>query len=781
MLQLPSRLNVTGDYSPMSDPEQGAGATIDLHRMLGAARRQAPLVAGALFASLVLGFVYLMRIEPLYTADSLVLIDNRRIRAVESSYDVNNTSSDAAASLIDNQVEVIKAEKISARVVRSLGLLDEPEFQHIPVAREGAFLRLRRFLNAPFQASAPASPRAEDTSDAARLHWAALAISENMDIRRVARTMVLQISYTSPDAGKAARFANAYAEAYLADQLDAKYEATRLASHWLEERLAELKKKALDSDLAVQRFREERGLISSGGRLVKEQQLSEINTQLVTARGETAKAQARYQRLAAIIQGHQTDAIVSEAIGNITIEQMRGKYLDASKRYSEIVAKLGPDHLAAVGLKNEMNEYEKLMFEELARLAEGYRSEVEIAQTREQSLTEELQRLVGLNAAENKALVTLRELEREGETYRNLYQTYLQRYNEALQQQSFPIIEARIITTASAPTSPSHPKKLPILLLFGLLGGAAGTGVGFFRELREKGFHSEEQVHAQLGLECLGILPTVTLKQPFGNTGPRLDEAAATASETAGANANRLPANHSVYSYSLLRPGSGFSETLLASKLAADVTLSESTGKVIGSVSVLPGEGKSVFSKNFASLLAHLGQRTLLIDADLRVARLTKEIAPAARGGLVEAAVYKEPIESLVMTEEDSGLYFLPCVIPPRMSHTSNLLASKGMHQLLQEARKQFDYIILDLPPLGPVVDARAIAPQVHAFVFIVEWRRVARRVVQRVLDSNPQVRDKCIGVVLNKVNMSELRLYQGAGSHYQYYDEYAKSYYLGV
>ena len=525
MLQLPSHLNVRNRFAYPLEAEQSLPSFGDGRQLLAATRRQIMVCCAFVVLALGLGGVYLVTVKPRYTADAFILIDNRRIRAIESSYsdDASAGMADAASMLVDSQVEVIKSEKIARSVIARLSLLDDPQFKTIDSSNGGLIKSLRRFVLAAFGVQATESSdqlsQHPINNEEARLHAAAEAIRRNMGASRVARTMVLKISYTSPDREKAAEIANAYAETYLADQLDAKVEATKRASEWLEDRIGDLKKKALSSDLAIQKFREEHGLILSGGRLVDEQQLSEINTQLVAARGDTGRAEARYQRIEGIINGHHTDLVVSEALGNVVVEQLRTKYLEVSKRHAEMLAKLGKEHQAVTGLQSEMTEYEKLMFEELGRLAESYRSELEIAKTRENSLKAELDRIVNLNASQNKYLVILRQLEREGETYRSLYETYLKRYNEALQQQSFPIIEARIITSATVPLAPSYPNKAIILLLFGILGGAAGIGAGAFRELREKGFQSEEQVKSKPGLECLGILPEIKLKQPASAKG----------------------------------------------------------------------------------------------------------------------------------------------------------------------------------------------------------------------------------------------------------------------
>jgi polysaccharide biosynthesis transport protein len=769
---------------------------IDFDRLLPAIRRQAAAVGAVCLVALLAGTLWILASVPLYTASALVLIDNKRVRAVEDSYDVNSPNGDAAGSAVDSQAEVIKSDNVAVAVIRKLDLLSDPELGAMSLPKKDLFSRLRQSILEIFHPSSLSnadgrSIGSEGDSEQARLHYAADMLRANMDIRRVPHTAVLQIYYTSRSPAKAAQIANACAEAYLADQLTAKYEATKRASDWLEQRMTELKHKAVSTDLAAQKYKEDHGLITSGGKLVNEQQLNEINSQLVVARSDTAHAEARYQRIESIIKGHQTDAIVSEAIGNAIIAQLRTRYLDASKREAEITVRLGKDHMQAANLRAEMREYDRLMFEELGRLAESYRSEVEIAKSREDSLTASLQKSIGLNASENKVLVGLHELQREGETYRKLYQIYLQRYQEALQQQSFPIADARIITFASIPLNPSHPKKTAILLLFLTAGALAGAAIGLFREFRERGFRGEEQIKKDLELECLGILPllppsvTSIANRKNDRAGKNLAFQRAVASppflRKAPLEPHSIPASSGILTYVLDNPGSGFSEALLAVKLAADVRFAGETSKVIGVVSSLPSEGKSVFSKNLGSILAKLGAKTLLIDGDLRAQTLTRWTASSAEAGLVEAVLNEQPFTDLLWAEEGSGLLILPTVIPSRPSHTSEFLASTGMKKLLEQASAQFDYVVIDLPPLGPVVDARAIAPRIGAFVLIVEWRRTPRQMVRNILSNESELYRKCLGVVLNKVNMNELKLFETFGSKYFYYKDYAKSYYHEV
>jgi succinoglycan biosynthesis transport protein ExoP len=761
----------------MGDERRPEALSLDLDRLFAAMRRQALVAGGSLLLAIFCGFAWILTSTPLYTAKAFILIDNKRIRAVENAYDLDTPSSDVAASVVDSQVEVIRSENVAEAVIKGLDLLSDPEMQALITPKKSLFTRIRDRLHLSTQFSAsPTEP----------LRLAADVLRDGVDISRLPRTMVLQISYTSVDPEKAASIANAFAESYLADQLNAKYEATRRASDWLEQRMLELKQQTRLSDLAIQKYKADNGLITAGGKLVNEQQLNEINSQLTLARGETARAEAYYQRIQAIIDKHQTDAIVAEAIGNGIIAQLRSKYLDASKRESEISAKLGKEHFQAVSLRDEMREYEKLMFEELGRLAESYRSEVQIARSKEETLKANLEKSVGENAKENKVLVGLRELEREGEAYRTLYQSFFQRYQEALQQQSFPIIEARVITTAIAPSKPSHPRKAPILMLFALIGGLVGIVAGAWRESTERGFRGEEQVKRDLGLECLGIVPLLPQRSEIVNG----KDAGARKSFPFGLMRTPNPAAPktvlnppvtpypAITTHALDNPGSVFSETLLSVKLAADVKLAGQASKIIGVVSSLPGEGKSVIAKNLGSVLAKLSGSALLIDGDLRARALTRWTAPNARAGLMEAVINEQPIQELLLFEEGSGLSLLPTVSNVKPSHTSEFLASVAMKRLLEQVSSEYDYVVIDLPPLGPVVDARAIAPQIGAFVLVVEWRKTARTVVRNILANESLLYGKCLGVVLNKVNVSDLTLFESYGSKYYYYKQYEKTYY---
>jgi succinoglycan biosynthesis transport protein ExoP len=742
----------------------------ETERILAAVRRQLSVVIAGCILGLLLGVGYVVTAVPQFTATAVILLDNRRVRAGQDLYDISPLGLDAAASAVDSQVEVLKSDSVALTVVDKLQLTKDPEFA---APRPGLISSLIGEFKgliglSPSDDLAPPDEELVRRGIANRLRYSVVA-------RRVPRTLVMEIEYKSPDAGKASLIANGFADAYLVDQLNAKYDATRRASEWLQHRLAELKQNALTSDLAVQRFRAQNDLISSGGKLVNEQQLGEVNTQLVVARADTARSEARYERIRTIIEGRQTDAVVTEAIGNSIIEQLRSKFVTAAKRLSEFSAKLGPDHASVLNLRTEMREYERLMFDELTRISEVYRSELDIARSREKALTSSLAGLVDATAATNETLVALRELERESETYKELYKTFLQRHQELTQQQSFPITEARVIMSAQRPFRPSEPRTFRVLVLTLVFGGGLGVCLGALREFRDRGIRTGDQVREDLGLEFLGLLPYVKptndRKKAPSKKG-KLDPASAT---------QQLRDPPMLMRYSLDNPLSAFAEALRAAKIAADLTLRDKSPKIIGVASALPGEGKSTIAANFACLLAHLGYRTLLIDADLRNPGLTRAIAPEAENGIVEAVLDGRPIRDMLLWHQDTSLAVLPAAVRGRVPHTSEFLASPGMRSVLKQAEQEFVFIVVDLPPLAPVVDVRAITPMLDAILLIVEWGVTTRSFLRTTLTQAPMAHDKCLGVLLNKVKLDKLKLYEDYGSENYYGGRYTKYYQSGT
>jgi succinoglycan biosynthesis transport protein ExoP len=760
------------DNSELGRQQDGAighgrdGEAVNFSEIIAIVRRQYRVVVVGIILGCVFGGAYLVTAAPKYTATTALLIDSKKgSESVMSNGAIADLTIDSSA--IDSQVEILRSEKIANAVIEDLRLIPSAE-QGLKPYNPTFLDQLRNIFSLSWWVGSDEKTEQEQQriATAAQLSY----LQRNLAIRRVGRTYVLEIGFTDTNPSKAAEISGSFAKAYLDDQFDANYEITRRASSWLLSRIQELKQKSLETDLAVQKFRAEKGLITAkDGVTVNDQQLTEVNSQLIIARGDVAQAKAKFERIQAIIKSGQTDAAVSEAISNPIIVELRNKYLSALKLEQDISKRIGPNHEQAVKLRGELKEYEKLIFDELGRIAESYKSELDIATARETSLEQSLKTQVGVNGVDNEELVSLRELEREADTYKNLYQTLLQRYQETVQKQSFPISEARVITVATPPLSPSAPQKPLIMALSAVLGMIFGGGVAAFREFRDRGFRTSKQIRDYLGLEFLGMLPLISQRQLAKISTVQIDRN--------GPVAPAMISAPPIMRYSISSPLSNFAETLRGTKVAIDITLGEKKSKIIGFISVLPNEGKSTVAKNFASLLAHLGQRTLLIDGDLRNPGMTRLIAPRSQSGLLEILMDGRNFRETIMNERESDLSLIPAVIKDRVTHTSELLASSAMRKLLDDVSPSYQYIVVDLPPLGPAVDARAAAKFFDCFVFIAEWGRTSRDVIVNTLQNDPVIAEKCVGVILNKVDFEALKTYDNDGSKEYYYSSYGKYY----
>ncbi len=768
-----------GGYAPDSRTmavESDADRFIDLDRLAAIALRRARLIGICALLGLLLGVLYIVFTPAEYTAGASILLDDSLTKFAEDRD--TPPAQQQAESRILSEVEILKSERLARAVVLAEKLDKDEAFLNPPQSPLGWAKARLKGVASLFTAAPPPST---GSADEAKIGKAIAILQKNLDANRVGRSYVVGISYTAPDRKLAGRIARAYSNAYLSDQLDANFDATQRAALWLQGRIVELRDSSQAAALEVEKFRAENGLTSARGELISEQQLSDLNKQLILAQADTANAYARYSQFKSIIDSGPDNAVRNATIpsekgasgaNSSVINDLKARYLDVSKREREISARFGEDHPQAVALRREQADLTQQIFHELQQLTDSYRNEYEVAKSREDSLRANVGLMAGQSSQSSQAMVRLRELEQKAGALAALYQTFLSRHEEASQQRSFPIAKARVISAASDPVAASSPKKTLVLGLSLVLGLIGGAGLGAFQEFRERFFRTGEDVRASLDMNFLGYLPLVGATT---TTAPKPGRKDANGKEKPGRQAS--PVAPRILRLAVSRPASSFAETLRNTKLAADVVLQDRSCKVIGFVSVLPDEGKTTVAANFAALAAANGARTLLIDGDLRNPGLSRSLSLAPEKGLVEAIVGQERWTSTVMVDRSTNLAIIPAAVRGRLSHTSELISGPGMRNIIAEASKAYDYIVVDLPPLGPVVDAKAFAPLADAFVLVAEWGVTPRALVRATLEAEPQLASRLIGVILNKTDMKLLARYGGFGSTEQYLDRYMSYY----
>ncbi|PSO16449.1 Wzz/FepE/Etk N-terminal domain-containing protein [Bradyrhizobium sp. MOS003] len=724
------------------------GAVLSFERVTDVLRRQWPIIAACTGASLALVMIYLVMAQPMYTANARIMMDTRQAQVLDK--DSNASSALIDTGYVDSQVEVINSDDLILSVVRRLKLTDDSEFNG---SNPGLLSIVLGKVMSLFGSGEPASQE--------RLEHAVVEqVQKNLRTERVLTTYVLSMNYRSRSPDKAAKIVNAIANAYLVGALEAKYQSTKRATEWLQQRSIELSEQATASDRAVQTFKAEHNIVGTSRGLMSEQQLSDLNTQLVQARAATAEAKARLDRIDAISDQDVAQSTVTDALNNSVITRLRAQFLDLQAQYADWSRRYGKQHLAAVNLANKMEELRKNIADELRRIGDAYRSDYEIAKSREASLEKSVKELVTQAGDSGQAAVKLRDLESAADTYRNLYNNFLEKLQSATQNQSFPLSESRLISTANKPDRKSSPRTV-LALVGGLVGGLClGFGVAFGREMLSDVLRTPGEVEDELGVKCLGVLPDI---RPPTKSGALLS----TSAKTGSPNLSRYVVDH---------PFSRFAETLRNIKVSIDVARLTREIKVIGIVSSLPKEGKTTVAANFAQLIALTGHRTILIDGDLHTRSLTRELAPNATTGLVEALSDPAGLGYHVQRSKETGLDFLPSVVASRMVNSADVVGSKAMAELLKVLKEHYEYIVIDLAPVMPVADAKAVSFLIDAMVYVIEWGQTTRSALQESISGSEVLQKKLLGAVLNRANpkmLKRIEAYKGK-HHNSYYVEHA-------
>ncbi|MGK6311589.1 polysaccharide biosynthesis tyrosine autokinase [Neorhizobium sp. DT-125] len=751
---------------------------IDLDKLWAAAIRRLSVIVICLIATVALAGLYLFTAKPIYTALTQILIDDNLSRYAEDEQDSQT------AQQIDNRmssaVEILKSKALALRVVDQ-GKFDQNEMLVNP-PQSPVDLAKGAIKSVVTMLTPGGPPPSEELERLGRREKAAAILQQSLTVERVGRSSVIALSVRSPDPQLSATVARTYADSYLTDQLNANFDASEKASLWLQERLNDLNARSQQASLAVEQYKVEHNLVSPRGELLSAQQLSDLNSQLIVAQADAASASARYQQYQAIIDKGAEAAVQNAVVSardtdNTVIQDLRKRYIAINDREQGVVQQFGADHPQAIALKAEKNDVSQQIYRELRQLTGSFRNEFEVASSRERSLRESIERVAGRDSQANVSMVQLRELEQRATALKTLYESYLGRFEEATQRQSFPIAKARVISDAGLPTAPSSPRKtltMALSIVLGLLiGGAAAT----LLEFRERFFRTGDDVQDKLGQRFLGYLPKVNTALAEESTAPPAPPAA-TEGEAAAAPPGNPISFRRLMRIAVEAPRSHFAETLRNAKLACDIMLQDRKCRVIGVVSCLPGEGKSMVAANFAGLLASTGVRTLVIDADLRNPGLSRMLGSEPDVGLVEVILQKTSWTSAARVDRRSRLTILPMTMRSRnLAHTSELLASSGMSQFLESIKETFDVIVVDLAPLIPVIDAKAFEPYVDGFLFVTEWGVTPAKAVQSVLRSEPQIASKTVGVILNKTEMSELHRYADPGAPERLRSSYASYY----
>jgi exopolysaccharide transport family protein len=583
-------------------------------------------------------------------------------------------------------------------------------------------------------------------------------LQKRMKVTRQGTTFLVDIAVSSESPQKAATIANAIADAYFEEQVRAKFDATRIAAKWLGGQIDGLKSRVVASEQAVADYRSANNLAVSQGVTVNDQQITDLNNKLIAARVQTAEARAKFDQVQQLAKSGGDASGLNAAVSSETVVKLRSQYADIAKNEADLTSKYGPRHPLVANVRAQLKDTQRLIDEEIQRIVQSTRHDFEVAQSREASLQDSFDKLQGVSSTSGQALVRLHELQREAEANRTLYESYLARSKETTAQESLEMPDSRVVSSASIPLKPSAPKTALILGFAALLGLGLGTVLAFLIDYLDGRVKTLEQAEDISGVPALAALPSIGARElvsrakrgrtELGNYDPRTMRLLPPALQPP------------LMRYAIEMPGTFFAEAIRAVRLAIQRARKIEPVKVVLVTSGLEGEGKTTFAANLALSFATLGIKTLLVDGDLRNPGLTRAVSPNADAGLLQVATGEVSLERAILFDRSTGLSILPSPAIKDVDAITELMFSEQMVEILDRLREHYELIIIDSPPLIPLVDGRALAELADRILLALAWDQTPREVVAHTMELLAPVQDRILGTVLTQVDLSKIRFY---------------------
>jgi polysaccharide biosynthesis transport protein len=730
-------------YAP---PPQGLFAWspsggFDLRQFLNVLKRRRAVILGwTALMTLIAGLVA-FQLTPIYRAEAIVMLDTRKTEVLNVQAVVSGLPADDAA--VRSEVEVLNSPALAARVVDKLDLTTNPlintSLQPPSVWDRYNPITLLRDYFSPNATPQNESPEQKEQ----RVKDAAVAqLMNNVTIFNDGRSYIIKIRYESQDPKLAAQIANTYADQYLLTQLEAKLDATERATRWLNTHLAALRDKARDSDQAVQLYRAQHNLIGTKDLTVTTQQLSELNSQLIIATADETQKDANLRQIEALVHSGGEDS-AAQVLASPVIQQLKAQEATLLQRRAELSNRYRPEYPEMINLQAQLNDVKSKIHQEINNVVRSMVNEVAAARARVNALTGNIQRLQQSAAVQDEAGVQLRELQREADANRALYENFLNRFKQTAAQEDIQQADAHLVSAASAPNLPSFPDKRSLILMAFALSLLTGVMIAFAIEHLDNGFRNADQIEKLAGTRFLGHVPAIS----------------------GGKSPHQIVVN---------QPVAAYSEAIRSVRTALNFSNVDDPPKTVLVTSSLPNEGKTTLAASLALSVARSGGRAILIDCDLRHPSVGRLFGQPKGEGLLNLFKESADLAQMIQIDPASRLHYIP--VQTGTSNPQDLLGSQHMKAFLRHLREQYDLIVLDAPPVLAVTDCLVLSHLVDAALFVVQWEQTPRQIALGALKLMQTQGANLAGVVLTRVNVRKHARYAFGDTGY-YYGRYGTYY----
>lgn len=702
-------------------PEAGSFKLFDIWQVLAIARANALLIAAILLSAVGLAVVWTMLETPRYLAKATIQINQQTERILDEDSDTSAMADSWDPNrFMQTQVDILKSRSLAERVERSLKLHNDPEF---------------------FRAMGAEPPAAGMPQEAARTVAVNLLIGGlKAELPRSSR--IVAVEFVSHSPGQSARLANAFVKEYIAANLQRKYDSSAYARSFVADQLAETKQRLETSEMALNGYAREAGLLRTTVTIGKDGNtqeqtitsvnLAQLNNAAIDARATRISSEAKWRAFAS-----SPPLATPEVLADASIQQLLGQRSELRNKLEQERARHLDGHPAVIQLQAQAAETERQITAMIGTIRASVRGQYQAALNTERDLQAQVDKLKNQTMDEGDRSVQYNILSREVSTNRALYDGLLQRYKELNAAAGISVSNVSMIDAATPPGSPFSPNLLVNIVTALILGVILAGAIIVLRLLVDDAIRVPEDIEHKLHLPLLGIIPVA---------GDTPDEA-------------------------LADPKSPLSEAY--SSLAGSLLYSTREGlpKVLLITSTQSAEGKSTTSFAIASNFARISKRVVVVDADLRRPSLHKRLGIPNDKGMTSLLTSNDAVESALVATDQPGLsVLLSGPLPPS---PTELIASKRMQALLDELSDKFDLVVIDSPPVLGLADAPLMAALSDGLILVVEADRGRRGALKLALRRLRAMRPVILGAVLTKFDASRLanRYSDYSGNEYYQYE----------
>jgi capsular exopolysaccharide synthesis family protein len=690
---------------------------------------------------------------PVYEASTRLLIEAENPNVVSFQEVINEQ--EARADYNQTQYNILQSRSLARRTIDTLNLWEHPRFGGAPDEDAAEPSGMFAWVDGSIEwvkATVGLSDDGEDVADnaipgadeTAQQSGVIDSFLGGLSVSPLRNSRLVDVMYRSPDPALATRIVNAVASGYIAQNLEYKFLASKEATDWLGERLAEQRDQVQRAELALQRYREQNDAISFTDREnIVVQKLTDLNAAVTRAKTTRIEKESVYNQL----QISRNDPTVLDTfpaiLTNSFIQGLKTELADLQRQRTTLRETFLDSHPRMIDVNSAIQTTQTKLDAEIQKVVLSVKSEFDSAAAQERSLMQALDQQKNEALGMNEKFIEYSVLDREAQSSKQLYDSLMQRAKETGVSGELRTSNIRVVDPAEQPRSPVLPNTR-LNLMGGVAGGAflaVMLALGF--DYLDSRIKTPEEIETYLGLPHLGMLPLMN-KVATGGKYVRLDGA----------------------------PPANFSEAFRT--VRTNVLFSSATegGQTLIVTSTGPGEGKSLVASNLAISLALAGRRTLLIDADMRKPKVQDVFSVDAEPGLSNLLVGEAKASECVRKSSTNELWVLPAGrIPP---NPAELLGSKRCLAFMESLKGHFEWIIIDTPPVLAVADVSVLAHAVNGTLFVVGSEMTSRHAARQAVHQLTNVQARVLGVVLNRVDLERNAYYYS-----QYYRREYTSYYV--